>query len=186
MELVSFSCLLYNFNVKVYTFCLNCWVNTKALRVCVFLQTCLSKGDGFHYPPCHMLNLSGFRILIDCPLDLLAITIFSPVPCDVGFEAYGQNDQNPIQKKQKLERQMTPDDLVSAEPWYKTVKTLHLWEVSLIDIVLISNPMGLLGLPFLTQHPRFCAKVKRFHACNLFCFGVFLVLSSFLLRCRFI
>ncbi|CAN6894760.1 unnamed protein product [Brassica oleracea] len=121
--------------------------------------TCLSKGDGFHYPPCHMLNLSGFRILIDCPLDLLAITIFSPVPCDVGFEAYGQNDQNPIQKKQKLERQMTPDDLVSAEPWYKTVKTLHLWEVSLIDIVLISNPMGLLGLPFLTQHPRFCAKI---------------------------
>uniref|UniRef100_A0A0D3CM10 Beta-Casp domain-containing protein n=1 Tax=Brassica oleracea var. oleracea TaxID=109376 RepID=A0A0D3CM10_BRAOL len=106
-----------------------------------------------------MLNLSGFRILIDCPLDLLAITIFSPVPCDVGFEAYGQNDQNPIQKKQKLERQMTPDDLVSAEPWYKTVKTLHLWEVSLIDIVLISNPMGLLGLPFLTQHPRFCAKI---------------------------
>lgn len=146
--------------------------------MCVFLQTCLSKGDGFHYPPCHMLNLSGFRILIDCPLDLLAITIFSPVPCDVGFEAYGQNDQNPIQKKQKLERQMTPDDLVSAEPWYKTVKTLHLWEVSLIDIVLISNPMGLLGLPFLTQHPRFCAKVKRFHACNLFCFGVCLVLSS--------
>ncbi|WZY96139.1 hypothetical protein YC2023_068468 [Brassica napus] len=121
--------------------------------------TCLSKGDGFHYPPCHMLNLSGFRILIDCPLDLLALTIFSPLPCDVGIEAYGQNDQNPIQKKQKLERQMTPDDLVCAEPWYKTVKALHLWEASLIDIVLISNPMGLLGLPFLTQHPRFCAKI---------------------------
>ncbi|CDY35940.1 BnaA05g30100D [Brassica napus] len=106
-----------------------------------------------------MLNLSGFRILIDCPLDLLALTIFSPLPCDVGIEAYGQNDQNPIQKKQKLERQMTPDDLVCAEPWYKTVKALHLWEASLIDIVLISNPMGLLGLPFLTQHPRFCAKI---------------------------
>ncbi|KAL0744182.1 hypothetical protein Bca4012_085695 [Brassica carinata] len=125
--------------------------------------TCLSKGDGFHYPPCHMLNLSGFRILIDCPLDLLAITIFSPVPCDVGTEASAypseEDAQNPIQKKQKLERQMTPGDLVCAEPWYKTVKTLHLWEVSLIDIVLISNPTGLLGLPFLTQNPRFCAKI---------------------------
>ncbi|CAH8290576.1 unnamed protein product [Eruca vesicaria subsp. sativa] len=125
--------------------------------------TCLSKGDGFHYPPCHMLNISGFRVLIDCPLDLLAITIFSPVPCDVGFEASAypseEDAQNPIQKKQKMERQMSFDDLVCVEPWYKTVKTLHLWEVSLIDIVLISNPMGLLGLPFLTQNPRFCAKI---------------------------
>lgn len=111
-----------------------------------------------------MLNLSGFRILIDCPLDLSAITIFSPLPYDVGFEAseYPSDAQNPIQKKQKLARQMTPDDLVCAEPWYKTVKALHLWDVSLIDIVLISNPMGLLGLPFLTQNPRFCAKVHVF------------------------
>ncbi|CAA7058728.1 unnamed protein product [Microthlaspi erraticum] len=127
--------------------------------------TCLSKGDGFQYPPCHMLNLSGFRLLIDCPLDLSAITIFSPLPYDVGFEASEYppdvplDAQNPIQKKQKLARQMTPDDLVCAEPWYKTVKALHLWDVSLIDIVLISNPMGLLGLPFLTQNPRFCAKI---------------------------
>ncbi|ESQ49281.1 hypothetical protein EUTSA_v10020176mg [Eutrema salsugineum] len=127
--------------------------------------TCLSKGDGFHYPPCHMLNLCGFRILIDCPLDLLAITIFSPFPYDVRFEASEYpsdvplDAQSPTQKKQKLERQMTPDDLVCAEPWYKTVKALHLWEASLIDIVLISNPMGLLGLPLLTQNPRFCAKI---------------------------
>ncbi|KAJ0234083.1 Integrator complex subunit [Hirschfeldia incana] len=127
--------------------------------------TCLSQGDGFHYPPCHMLNLSGFRILIDCPLDLLATTIFSPVPCDLGTEASAyptseEDAQNPLQKKQKLkERRMTSDDLVCTEPWYKTVKALHLWEVSLIDIVLISNPMGLIGLPFLTQNPRFCAKI---------------------------
>ncbi|XP_010464384.1 PREDICTED: integrator complex subunit 9-like isoform X2 [Camelina sativa] len=128
--------------------------------------TCLSKGDGFHYPPCHMLNLCGFRILIDCPLDLSAIKIFSPVPYDVGFEAseYPSSDvsldaQDPVQKKQKLERQLTPADLVCAEPWYKTVKALHLWEASLIDVVLISNPMGLLGLPFLTQNPGFCAKI---------------------------
>ncbi|KFK38211.1 hypothetical protein AALP_AA3G083300 [Arabis alpina] len=122
--------------------------------------TCLSKGDGFQYPPCHILNLCGFRILIDCPLDLLAITIFSPVPCDVEASEYSSLDaQNPVQKKQKLEREMTPADLVCAEPWYKTVKALHLWEVSLIDVVLISNPMGVLGLPFLTQNPGFCAKI---------------------------
>ncbi|CAN8260185.1 unnamed protein product [Cochlearia groenlandica] len=123
--------------------------------------TCLSNGDGFQYPPCHMLNLCGFRILIDCPLDLSALTIFAPVPYDVGFEASDvpMDAEDPIQKKQKLERQMTLDDLVCAEPWYKTVTALHLWELSLIDMVLISNPMGLLGLPFLTQNPRFCAKI---------------------------
>ncbi|ANM63628.1 unnamed protein product [Arabidopsis thaliana] len=127
--------------------------------------TCLSKGDGFHYPPCHMLNLCGFRILIDCPLDLSAIKIFSPVPSGVGSEAseYLSDEsldaQNPIQKKQKLERQLTCADLVCEEPWYKTVKALHLWEASFIDIVLISNPMGLLGLPFLTQNPGFFAKI---------------------------
>ncbi|CAN8260139.1 unnamed protein product [Cochlearia groenlandica] len=108
-----------------------------------------------------MLNLFGFRILIDCPLDLSALTIFAPVPYDVGFEASDvpMDAEDPIQKKQKLERQMTLDDLVCAEPWYKTVTALHLWELSLIDMVLISNPMGLLGLPFLTQNPRFCAKI---------------------------
>jgi integrator complex subunit 9 len=115
-----------------------------------------------------MLNLCGFRILIDCPLDLSAIKIFSPVPSGVGSEAseYLSDEsldaQNPIQKKQKLERQLTCADLVCEEPWYKTVKALHLWEASFIDIVLISNPMGLLGLPFLTQNPGFFAKVYVF------------------------
>ncbi|XP_020887277.1 integrator complex subunit 9 isoform X2 [Arabidopsis lyrata subsp. lyrata] len=127
--------------------------------------TCLSKGDGFHYPPCHMLNLCGFRILIDCPLDLSAIKIFSPVISCVASEAskYPSDEsldaQNPIQKKHKLERQLTFADLVCEEPWYKTVKPLHLWDASFIDIVLISNPMGLLGLPFLTQNPGFSAKI---------------------------
>ena len=50
-----------------------------------FLQTCLSKGEGFHFPLCHIVNVCGFRILFDCPMDLSALTIFSPVP--TGFDA---------------------------------------------------------------------------------------------------
>ena len=49
------------------------------------MQTCLSKGGGFHFPPCHIVNVCGFRILFDCPMDLSALTIFSPVP--TGFDA---------------------------------------------------------------------------------------------------
>ncbi|AES68917.2 hypothetical protein MTR_3g019030 [Medicago truncatula] len=40
--------------------------------------TCLSKGRGFHFPPCHMLNFCGVRILFDCPLDLSSLMAFSP------------------------------------------------------------------------------------------------------------
>ncbi|KAF3950733.1 hypothetical protein CMV_023553, partial [Castanea mollissima] len=47
--------------------------------------TCLSRGGDFHFPPCHILNVCGFRILFDCPMDLSALPIFSSVP--TGFDA---------------------------------------------------------------------------------------------------
>ncbi|XP_020592966.1 integrator complex subunit 9 homolog [Phalaenopsis equestris] len=100
--------------------------------------TCLSKGSGLHYPPCHMLEFCGLRLLLECPIDLSALNIFSPISASHELDLSG---------------------FISAEPWYKTAKNLHLWDVSLIDVVLISSPAGMLGMPFLTRNPRFSAKI---------------------------
>ncbi|KAH8950895.1 hypothetical protein BDL97_10G109700 [Sphagnum fallax] len=48
--------------------------------------------------------------------------------------------------------------LIEGEPWYKTAE-LGLVEVALLDAVVVSNPLGLLGLPFLTKNPDFSAKI---------------------------
>ncbi|KAK3027184.1 hypothetical protein RJ639_042450 [Escallonia herrerae] len=108
------------------------------------LATCLSEGGGFHFPACHLLSVSGFRVLFDCPLDLSALTVFSPIPTDA---------------RQKIEKLLDANNLIQAEPCYKSVNNLHLLDVSLIDIILISSPMGMLGLPFLTCTKDFSAKI---------------------------
>ncbi|CAK7350106.1 unnamed protein product [Dovyalis caffra] len=127
--------------------------------------TCLSKGSGFHFPPCHILDVSGFRILLDCPLDLSALTIFSPVPLDFhpkleeetcDFAVHNSFD---MRKRQRIEKSLHADSLICAQPWYKTPKNLHLWDPSSIDLVLISSTMGMLGLPLLTQTKGFSAKI---------------------------
>jgi integrator complex subunit 9 len=117
-----------------------------------------------------MLNVCGVRILFDCPLDLSALTIFYPVP--TGFDGVVDDEKADLlqicstsdsesvtQKRQKIEMPLNVNDLICAVPWYKTVRNLHLWNVSFIDIVLISSPMGMLGLPYLTQMKGFSAKV---------------------------
>ncbi|KAL0910992.1 hypothetical protein M5K25_019091 [Dendrobium thyrsiflorum] len=100
--------------------------------------TCLSKGSGVHFPPCHMVEFCGLRLLLECPIDLSALNIFSPISAG---------------------RQIDLSGFISAEPWYKTAKNLHLCDASLIDVVLISSPAGMLGMPFLTRNPRFSAKI---------------------------
>ncbi|XP_048495658.1 uncharacterized protein LOC104887497 isoform X3 [Beta vulgaris subsp. vulgaris] len=62
-------------------------------------------------------------------------------------------------KKQKVENSVDASSLIYGVPWYKTVCNLHLWDVSFIDAVLISSPMGMLGLPFLTRNKNFSAKI---------------------------
>ncbi|KAL3700369.1 hypothetical protein R1sor_018391 [Riccia sorocarpa] len=47
---------------------------------------------------------------------------------------------------------------LDAEPWYKT-PDLHQLDVSLLNAVLISNPLAMLGLPFLVRNPGFTAKI---------------------------
>lgn len=85
-----------------------------------------------------MLELCGLRLLLECPIDLSALNVFNPI--SVGH-------------------QFDPSGFISAQPWYKTAKNLHLWDVSLIDVVLISSPAGMLGMPFLTRNPGFSAKI---------------------------
>ncbi|KAL5543705.1 hypothetical protein UlMin_007489 [Ulmus minor] len=125
-------------------------------------KTCLSRGGGFHFPPSHILNICGFRILFDVPLDLSALSIFSPVP--TGFDASFEEEiicssEFDAAKRQKIETSLEAKDLIYAEPWYKTATNLHLWNASFIDVVLISSPMGMLGLPFLTRTKGFSAKI---------------------------
>ncbi|XP_061978998.1 uncharacterized protein LOC133699664 isoform X1 [Populus nigra] len=122
--------------------------------------TCLSKGSGFHFPPCHILDVSGFRILLDCPLDLSALTIFYPVSpsskMEEGQQTYdfAVNNCLDMRKRQKILK-----SLICAQPWYKTPNNLHLWDPSSIDLVLITSTMGMLALPFLTQTKGFSAKI---------------------------
>ncbi|XP_057521916.1 uncharacterized protein LOC130801956 isoform X2 [Amaranthus tricolor] len=127
--------------------------------------TCLSKGNGYYFPPCHIIQISGFCILLDCPLDLSGLLIFSPIPVysngklveafDCSCHGSLDTDCAACQNK-KAEYS---ENLIHTVPWYKTVSNLHLWDVSFIDAVVISSPMGMLGLPFLTRNKSFSAKV---------------------------
>ncbi|KAI3921912.1 hypothetical protein MKX01_005601 [Papaver californicum] len=125
--------------------------------------TCLSKGGGFHFPPCYIINVCEFNILLDCPIDLSALTIFSPIPTssyqpeDVEIPDSLLYSCEP--KRRRIEKTLHADDLIHAEPCYRTVTNLNLWDASSIDLVLISSPMGMLGLPFLTRNRNFSAKI---------------------------
>lgn len=122
----------------------------------------MSKGKGYYFPPCHILHLGGFTLLVDCPLDLSALAAFAPVPygCSVNHDQGGVGNEDP-----SVERPVDASGFIHAEPWYKTVATLHLWDIASIDVVLISSPMGILGLPFLVRADGFSAKViiKRWY-----------------------
>ena len=124
------------------------------------LQTCLSKGGNFYFPPCHIITVSGFRILLDCPMDLSSLTIFSPIPIHAFSTGELPSPDSVDPKRQKREKPIDSSQLIRAQPWFKTVASLHLWNVPFIDVVLISSPMGMLGLPFWTRANGFRAKVN--------------------------
>lgn len=117
----------------------------------------MSEGRGYYYPPCHILDISGVSVLIDCPMDLSSLTIFSPLPVDshdinidnISFSSVDSNEEN------------RGNGLVYAEPRYRTVTKLHPLNISFIDVVLITSPIGMLGLPFLTRKKGFTAKVNE-------------------------
>ncbi|XP_058107040.1 uncharacterized protein LOC131250767 [Magnolia sinica] len=132
--------------------------------------TCLSQGSSFHSPPSHLLTISGFSFLIDSPIDFSALSIFSPIPSplsnqypDADSPDSPETSPNSTASGQRKRRRMGTSfdaaDLICAAPWYKTAGYLHFWDVSSIDVVLISSPMGMLGLPFLTRDHKFSAKI---------------------------
>lgn len=126
------------------------------------MQTSLSQSGGYNLPPCNILNLCGFHVLFDCPLDLSALTIFSPLSTSLYENLHPHSTSSDMgQQEQTRKKLLDKNNLIPVEPYYKTVEGLHLWNVSLIDVVLISSPMGMLGLPFLTRAQGFSAKVLK-------------------------
>ncbi|KAL3729058.1 hypothetical protein ACJRO7_033629 [Eucalyptus globulus] len=118
-----------------------------------------------------MLSVCGFRILIYCPLDLSPLTAFAPIP--PGFSAVQDEEdfghsvdksdgcESGNEEREDTENPMNAKALIRSEPRYKTVASLHLWNLSFIDVVLISSPTRMLGLPFLTRAKGFSAKEFR-------------------------
>ncbi|XP_011091827.1 integrator complex subunit 9 homolog isoform X2 [Sesamum indicum] len=102
-------------------------------------------------------------------MDLSSLAIFSPVPTSSNSIAYNRKFSCSSEKyaglelnedkRLKIDKPLDANSLIGAEPHYRTVKNLLLWNVSFIDVVLISSPMGMLGLPFLTRNKDFSAKV---------------------------
>ncbi|RWW88824.1 hypothetical protein BHE74_00002284, partial [Ensete ventricosum] len=99
------------------------------------------QGNGYYFPPTHILQLCGFRLLLECPIDLSSLAVFSPIPSAGAANLDASSG------------------LLRALPWLKTVPGLHLWDPSLIDAVLVSSPSAMLGLPFLTRNAKFCGKI---------------------------
>ncbi|KAL3654735.1 hypothetical protein CASFOL_001470 [Castilleja foliolosa] len=129
------------------------------IGITVGFQTCMSEGKGFYFPPCNILDICGFRVLFDCPMDLSSLSVFSPVPMYSNATAEYADPKSNEGKRSKIEKTLNADSLICAEPRYKTIKNLLLLDVSFIDIVLISSPMGMLALPYLTRNVDFSAKV---------------------------
>ncbi|CAM8932572.1 unnamed protein product [Rhodiola kirilowii] len=101
-------------------------------------------------------------------MDLSALSIFSPAGY-LQTRGVSEDDDDHLEmasdlecvsrKRKKVEKPVDASDLIHAVPWYKVVGNLALWNIASIDIVLISSPMAMLGLPFLTKMDGFCAKV---------------------------
>ncbi|KAJ8554149.1 hypothetical protein K7X08_024827 [Anisodus acutangulus] len=81
-----------------------------------------------------------------------ALAVFSPLPIAISSLL---DEETSSQSSEFLDSK----SLIQAEPWYKTVTSLQLWSIYSIDLVLISSPMGMLGLPFLTRSKDFRAKI---------------------------
>lgn len=111
-------------------------------------------------------------------MDLSSLTMFMPVPTDSFTMCNGEITSRSCQrsmdldsnenKRRKINKPFDESSLIRAEPRYKIIKNLLLWDVSSIDVVLISSPMGILGLPFLTCNKDFSAKVTENAISSLF------------------
>ncbi|CAK9257653.1 unnamed protein product [Sphagnum jensenii] len=102
---------------------------------------------------CHLLEICQTRVLLECPLDLSVLAIFLP-----SFQSKRKSHTDVMSASLSFLKENSGQVLIEGEPWYKTAE-LGLVEVALLDAVVVSNPLGLLGLPFLTKNPDFSAKI---------------------------
>jgi integrator complex subunit 9 len=119
--------------------------------------TCLDTGvDGGYSPPAsHLLEVEGLRILLDCPIDLSALTAFSAVPLGASSSSGDA------------------EDLIRGVPYYRSPTAVAAAKAGHIDAVLVSSATGLLGLPFLTRFPGFAnTKVNPPNPLNLYHFNL--------------
>ncbi|CAK9860072.1 unnamed protein product [Sphagnum jensenii] len=109
---------------------------------------------------CHLLEICQTRVLLECPLDLSVLAIFLPSFESVQDEGKQKHKSHTDVMSASLSflKENSGQVLIEGEPWYKTAE-LGLVEVALLDAVVVSNPLGLLGLPFLTKNPDFSAKI---------------------------
>ncbi|KAL9261508.1 Integrator complex subunit 9-like protein, partial [Drosera capensis] len=118
-----------------------------------------------------ILSRLSWAVLLDCPLDLPSLMIFSHVPpssnsrpqnvvsecgCDLSLDSISMGGKK---KNLRPDDEISVNSLVHSVPWYKTVNNLHLWDVPFIDVVLISRPEGMFGLSFLTRCNGFSGKI---------------------------
>ncbi|CAM6041437.1 unnamed protein product [Sphagnum compactum] len=109
---------------------------------------------------CHLLEICQTRVLLECPLDLSVLAIFLPSFQSVqdGGKQKRKSHTDVMSASLSFLKENSGQVLIEGEPWYKTAE-LGLVEVALLDAVVVSNPLGLLGLPFLTKNPDFSAKI---------------------------
>lgn len=149
-------------------------------------------------PASHLLDFDESCVLLECPIDLSALALFHPAPLpeeqSVSVRSFiavrkrkGNQDAllrpsarirlnheedgkgRDCKEMSSLFKELNGQVLAKGEPWYK-VSGMELVDVGLLDAVIISNPAGMLGLPFLTKHPDFCGKARIFsHSLLIVC-----------------
>ena len=114
---------------------------------------------------CYLLRLANVTVLLDCPLDLRALSVFVPQFRSQPF-AVTRPDGKQQQQQQQQHGAGTDDVLVQLHGQERILGAFQLCpprldvlDASIIDVVLIANAQGMLGLPYLVARPGFRARV---------------------------
>uniref|UniRef100_A0A914BWB8 Beta-Casp domain-containing protein n=1 Tax=Acrobeloides nanus TaxID=290746 RepID=A0A914BWB8_9BILA len=102
--------------------------------------------------PCLLLKFPNVNVLLDCAVNLETLSTF--LPCTIvpssRLEALSFPRSWGIDYLKKLNDQLFVEGFPEVQP-----ASLHTIAVDAIDIVLVSNWMSLVGLPFITERPDF-------------------------------
>ncbi|ESO02665.1 hypothetical protein HELRODRAFT_161956 [Helobdella robusta] len=102
--------------------------------------------------PCSLLNVNNVTVMLDCALDVSTLSLFAPL--DVIPSQQCQSDSFSIKNVQKDFLDVFSVKYINTTPEF-IIPNIELLDVSMIDVVLISNFNYILGLPYVTEHPDF-------------------------------